>query len=206
MLKKLAVVALLSITPVLTFAANFVAGKDYKILANPTINPAGKNIEVREFFWYGCPHCFRLDPFVEVWLKTKATDVTFARTPAALNPVWEGNARGYYAVEMMGLAEKVHVPLFNTIHENQARIFDEASLTAFYQRYGVDAAKFKGLYNSFAVTGKVSQSKALAQKYQIEGVPAVVVNGKYLISGETAKVLEVTDYLISKERAAQAKK
>lgn len=206
MFKKLTAIVLLSIAPVLAFAANFVEGKDYKLLANPTLNPAGKNIEVREFFWYGCPHCYRLDPHIESWLKTKPADVAFVRTPASLNPVWEGNARGFYAVEMMGLLDKVHVPLFTTIHENQARIFDEASLAAFYQRYGVDSAKFKGLYNSFAVSGKVSQSKALAQKYQIEGVPAVVVNGKYLISGETAKVLQVTDFLVAKERAAQPKK
>lgn len=203
MFKKLTAIALLAIAPVLTFAADFVAGKDYKVLASPTVNPAGKQIEVREFFWYGCPHCYRLDPHVEVWKKTKPADVAFVRTPAALNPVWEGNARGYYAVEMMGMIEKVHVPLFNTIHERQARIFDEASLTAFYQNYGVDAAKFKGLFNSFAVSGKVSQAKALAQKYQLEGVPAVVVNGKYLISGETAKVMQVADFLIAKERAAK---
>lgn len=203
MFKKFAAVALLSLAPVLAFAASFVEGKDYKVLASPTINPAGQNIEVREFFWYGCPHCYRLDPHVEVWKKTKPADVAFVRTPAALNPVWEGNARGYYAVEMMGMIEKVHVPLFNTIHERQARIFDEASLAAFYQNYGVDSAKFKGLFNSFAVSGKVSQAKALAQKYQIEGVPAVVVNGKYLISGETAKVMQVADFLIAKERAAK---
>ncbi|HMY28343.1 MAG TPA: thiol:disulfide interchange protein DsbA/DsbL [Agitococcus sp.] len=202
MLKTLTAIAMLALMPVVSFAANFVEGKDYKILANPTLNPAGKQIEVREFFWYGCPHCFRLDPHIEAWLKTKPADVVFVRTPAALNPVWEGNARGYYAVEMMGLVEKTHIPLFNTIHERQARIFDEASLTAFYKNYGVDPAKFKGLYNSFAVNGKVSQGKALAQKYQIEGVPAVVVNGKYLISGETAKVLQVTDFLIAKERTA----
>ena len=142
MLKTLTAIAMLALMPVVSFAANFVEGKDYKILANPTLNPAGKQIEVREFFWYGCPHCFRLDPHIEAWLKTKPADVVFVRTPAALNPVWEGNARGYYAVEMMGLVEKTHIPLFNTIHERQARIFDEASLTAFYKNYGVDPAKF----------------------------------------------------------------
>ena len=202
MLKTLTAITMLALMPVVSFAANFVEGKDYRVLSNPTLNPVGKNVvEVREFFWYGCPHCFRLDPHIERWLKTKPADVSFVRTPAALNPVWEGNARGYYAVEMMGLVNKVHVPLFNTIHERQVRIFDEASLTAFYKNYGVDAAKFKGLYNSFAVNGKVAQAKALAQKYQLEGVPAVVVNGKYVISGETDKVLQVADFLIAKERA-----
>ena len=200
MLKKLAAIVLMTVCmPVLAATANFIEGKDYKVLASPSATTAGV-VEVREFFWYGCPHCFRLDPYVNQWLKTKPKDVNFVRTPASLNPVWEGSARGYYAVEMMGFIEQTHTPLFNTIHEKQARIFDEDSLASFYQRYGVDSAKFRGLFNSFAVTGKVAQAKALAQKYQIEGVPAVVVNGKYLISGETAKVLQVTDFLIAKER------
>jgi len=206
MFKKLATVALMTIMPALTLAADFVAGKDYKVLTTKgQVEKAGM-IEVREFFWYGCPHCFRLDPFVETWRKTKPADVNFVRTPAALNPVWEGSARGYYAVEMMGLVEKTHVPLFNAIHERQTPIFDEAKLTAFYQGYGVDAAKFKGLFNSFAITGKVSQAKTLAQKYQLEGVPAIVVNGKYVISGENQKVIDVTNFLIAKERGLVKKK
>jgi thiol:disulfide interchange protein DsbA len=178
MFKKLAAVTLMALLPALSFAADFVAGKDYKVLTTAgQVEKAGM-IEVREFFWYGCPHCFRLDPFIEVWRKTKPQDVNFVRTPAALNPVWEGSARGYYAMEMLGLVEQTHVPLFNAIHEKQVPIFDEDKLAIFYQRYGVEPAKFRGLFNSFAITGKVSQAKALAQKYQLEGVPAVVVNGK----------------------------
>ncbi|PTQ88884.1 thiol:disulfide interchange protein DsbA/DsbL [Agitococcus lubricus] len=200
MLKKIAVVLMTTVfMPVLALAANFVEGKDYKLVASPTPVTPGV-IEVREFFWYGCPHCFRLDPFLNTWLKTKPKDVNFVRTPAALNPVWEGSARGYYAIEMMGMVEKTHTPLFNTIHEKQARIFDEASLASFYQRYGVDPTKFRSLFNSFPVNAKVSQAKQLAQKYQIEGVPAVIVNGKYMVSGDGAKVIEVTNFLIDKER------
>ena len=206
MFKKIAAISLMMIMPALTFAADFVAGKDYKVLTTPgQVEKAGM-IEVREFFWYGCPHCFRLDPYIESWRKTKPQDVNFVRTPAALNPVWEGSARGYYAVEMLGLVEQTHAPLFNTIHEKQMPIFDEAKLAVFYQRYGVDSAKFRGLFNSFAITGKVSQAKALAQKYQLEGVPAVVVNGKYVVSGENQKVIDVTNFLIAKERSAVKKK
>ena len=206
MFKKIAAVTLMAMMPMLTFAADFVAGKDYKVLTTPGQVEKACLIEVREFFWYGCPHCFRLDPLIETWRKTKPQDVNFVRTPAALNPVWEGSARGYYAVEMLGLVEKTHVPLFDAIHERQAPICDEAKLAVFYQNYGVDAAKFHGLFNSFAITGKVSQAKALAQKYQLEGVPAVVVNGKYVVSGENQKVIDVTNFLIAKERGAVKKK
>ena len=202
MKKWMAVVMLWLAVPMLAFAATFVEGKDYRRLANPVPVDKPGMVEVREFFWYGCPHCFRLDPFVSSWLKTKPANVNFIHTPAALNPVWEGSARGFYTLELMGagLVEKTHGPLFRAIHETPARIFDENSLANFYSRYGVDPVKFRSLFNSFAVTGKVMQSKSLAQKYQLEGVPAVAVNGKYGVSGESAKVLEVVNDLIALER------
>lgn len=182
-------------------AAPFVAGKDYTILSTPgTVEKAGK-IEVREFFWYGCPHCYKLEPFVHNWLKTKPADVNFVRSPAAMNPVWEQNARGYYAVDLMGLTEKVHKPLFDAINAKGQRLFDQKSLANFYKGYGVDSAKFNGMFNSFAVSGKIAQSKQLAQKYKLDGVPAMVINGKYVVKGESQKVLDVTNYLINKERA-----
>jgi thiol:disulfide interchange protein DsbA len=161
-------------------------------------------IEVREFFWYGCPHCYRLDPFIETWLKTKPADVNFVRTPAALNPMWEANARGYYTAEIMGLAEKTHVPLFQAIHVGKQRLFEQDSLAAFYAGFGIPAATFVSTYNSFAVNGKVAQSKSLAQYYQLEGVPAIVVNGKYMVKGEDGKVITAINELIAKERAAMA--
>ncbi|MDO8331042.1 MAG: thiol:disulfide interchange protein DsbA/DsbL [Fluviicoccus sp.] len=202
MKKWMAVVMLWLAVPMLALAATFVEGKDYRRLATPGPVDKPGMVEVREFFWYGCPHCFRLEPFVSTWLKTKPSNVNFIRTPAALNPVWEGSARGFYTLELMGagLVDKTHGPLFSAIHETPARIFDENALANFYSRYGVDPAKFRSLFNSFAVTGKVMQSKSLAQKFQLEGVPAVVVNGKYVVSGESAKVLEVVNYLIGLER------
>jgi thiol:disulfide interchange protein DsbA len=189
-----------------SFAAEpYVAGKDYTVLSTPgTVEKPGM-IEVREFFWYGCPHCYRLEPFVANWEKTKAADINFVRSPAALNPVWEQNARGYYAVDMMGMTEKVHGPLFTAIHAKGGRYFDQSTLATFYKTQGVDEKRFNSLFNSFAVTGKVAQSKALAMKYRLEGVPAVVVNAKYVVKGEDGKVLDVVNYLIAKERASQPK-
>ena len=188
------------------FAAEpYVAGKDYTVLSSPgTVEKPGQ-IEVREFFWYGCPHCYRLEPYVAGWLAKKPADVNFVRSPAAMNPVWEQNARGYYAVDLMGLTAKVHKPLFDAIHQGNQRLFDQNSLANFYKGYGVDTAKFNGMFNSFAVSGKIAQSKQLAQKYQLDGVPALVINGKYVVKGEDQKVLDVTNYLIGKERLAAKK-
>jgi thiol:disulfide interchange protein DsbA len=186
-------------------AEPYVANKDYTVLSTAgTVEKAGM-IEVREFFWYGCPHCFKLEPYVAGWLKTKPADINFIRTPAALNPVWEQNARGYYAVDMMGLTAKAHAPLFEAIHVKGLRPFDQVALATFYKTQGVDTARFNGLYNSFAVTGKVAQSKALAMKYRLEGVPALVVNAKYVVKGEDGHALDVVNYLIAKERATLPK-
>ena len=180
--------------------ANFTAGKDYTVLSNPVkIEKAGK-IEVREFFWYGCGHCYSLEHPMQEWLKKLPKDVNFVRTPAAMNPVWEVNARGYYVSEALGKRRNVHIPLFDAIHKEGKQLFDQQSLAKFYVRYGIPEAKFNSLFNSFAITGKVAQAKKLAQEYQLTGVPAVTVNGKYVVQGDNQKVVQVVNYLIDLER------
>lgn len=192
--------ALLSIVSLGAFAA-----QDYTVLNRQGQVDKPGMIEVREFFWYGCPHCYTLEPYLNKWLQTKPADVNFVRTPAALNPVWETNARGYYTMETLGLLEKTHTPLFQAIHVGKQRLFDQNSLTRFYSGFGVKPEAFASTYNSFAVTGKVAKSKNLAQFYGLEGVPAVIVNGKYLVQGETEKVIDTINMLIAKERATLKK-
>lgn len=194
-------VSLVAMSGLVSAAEPFVAGKDYSVLARPGKVDKPGMIEVREFFWYGCPHCYTLEPYVASWLAKKPANVNFVRTPAAMNPVWEQNARGYYAVELMGLTNKVHKPLFDAINQKNQRLFDQKSLANFYQGYGVDSNKFNAMFNSFAVSGKIAQSKQLAQAYQLDGVPALVVNGKYVVKGENQKTIQVVNYLINKERA-----
>lgn len=181
-------------------AADYVAGKDYRVLDNPE-SISGDAIIVREFFWYGCPHCFKLNPHMEKWAKTKDKDVAFFKTPAALNPVWETNARGFYAAQLLGYEDKTHDALFNAIHKDGKKLFDQASLAKWYGTQGVDQKKFNSLYNSFAVGTKIGRSQAGAKRYQLTGVPAVVVQGKYVVTGEDAKVAQVVDYLVDKARA-----
>ncbi|OTG90641.1 thiol:disulfide interchange protein DsbA/DsbL [Acinetobacter sp. ANC 3832] len=183
-------------------AADFVAGKDYTVVQNPGKVEVPGKIEVREFFWYGCPHCFKLEPYMQTWLKKIPSDVRFVRTPAAMNKMWEQNARGYYISEALGVRKKTHIPLFHAVQSGQ-QIFDQASQAKFFTKYGVPEAKFNSLYNSFAITAKVAESNKLAQQYQLTGVPAVVVNGKYVVQGEDGKVTQVVDYLINKERTGK---
>lgn len=180
-------------------AADYVAGKDYIVLDNPE-KISGDNIIVREFFWYGCPHCYTLDPHLQKWAKTKADDVVFLHSPAALNPVWEASARGFYTAQLLGYESQMHEKLFDAIHKDNKRLFDQNSLSKWYASQGVDQKKFNSLYNSFAVSTKVARSKAGAKRYQLTGVPAVVVHGKYVVQGEDTKVPKVVDYLVKKVR------
>ncbi|TCB65079.1 thiol:disulfide interchange protein DsbA/DsbL [Acinetobacter sp. ANC 4178] len=184
-------------------AADFVAGKDYTVVANPGKVEVPGKIEVREFFWYGCPHCFKLEPHMQAWLKNIPKGVRFVRTPAAMNPVWEQGARGYYVSEALGVRQKTHLPLFHAIHVNGQQIFDQQSQAKFFSKYGVPEAKFNSMFNSFMITSKVAQANQLAKQYQLTGVPAVVVNGKYVVQGEDAKVTQVVSYLVEKERKAK---
>lgn len=180
--------------------ANFVEGKDYKVLPNPE-KIAGDVIVVREFFWYGCPHCYTLEPHMQKWAKTRAKDVAFFRTPAAMNPAWEVAARGFYSAQLMGYEDKTHQALFDTIHKDNKRVDkSQQTLADWYATHGVDKAKFNSLYNSFAVTTKIERAKQGAVRYQLTGVPAVVVHGKYVVNGEDAKVTQVVDYLVNKVR------
>ena len=186
-------------------AADFVAGKDYTVLANPE-KIEGNNIIVREFFWYGCPHCYKLEPYMHQWAQTKPADVVFLQTPAALNPVWEQNARGFYAAQLMGYQGKTHQAMFDAIQKDRQKLFDQASIGQWYASKGVDINKFNSMYNSFAVNTRIARSKDAAQRFQLSGVPAVVVDGKYVVEGEDGKVPQVVNYLINKARAERGGK
>ncbi|MFH7349767.1 thiol:disulfide interchange protein DsbA/DsbL [Acinetobacter variabilis] len=184
-------------------AANFVAGQDYQVLANPVkVEKPGK-IEVREFFWYGCGHCYSLEPHMQSWLKKLPKDVRFVRTPAAMNPLWEQAARAYYVSEALGVRQKAHLQLFHDIHAKKQPILEQAQLAKFYTRYGISEAKFNTTYKSFPISSKIAQAKNLAANYQLSGVPAVTVNGKYVVQGDDAKVVQVVNYLVEKERKAK---
>lgn len=202
-MKKWLALCLLSIWPTLALALTPVEGKDYTRIANPTAPAKPGLVEVREFFWYGCPHCYKLEPHVAAWLKTKPAGVNFIRTPAALNSVWEANARGFYVAEALGMVERTHGALFHAIQVRKERLFDQASLAAFYGKHGINAGNFNGLYQSFAVSGKIAQSRNLAMRYQLTGVPAIIVNGKYLVPGENARSIEVVKALVAREQGVR---
>ena len=182
-----------------------VEGTHYTKLAQPVAVsvPAGK-IEVVEFFSYGCPHCFALEPTLEAWAKRLPNDVVFKRVPVGFNALYENYQKIYYALEAMGQLEHMHRKVFDAIHQQRLRLDKEADLAAFMTANGVDGAKFVELFKSFTVQSKVKQAQQLSQAYKIDGVPAMGVQGRYITSGSQAgsneRALAVTDALVQSVR------
>jgi len=206
-------------TLMLSFAALSVqaqpaSGVDYQQLAAQQATDTPGKVEIIEFFWYGCPHCYAFEPVLDPWIKKLPKDTQFRRVPAIFNDGWAQAARAYYALEAIGEGQRLHKPLFDAVHSG-SRIdpASEAALTEWAGKQGVDTKKFSAAYRSFTVEGKVKRAAQLTQAYKIDGVPSMAVNGKYTVSAAAAttreQLLAVTDYLIDqsrKELKAPAKK
>lgn len=169
--------------------------------AIPTDSDA--KVEVVEFFWYGCPHCYALDPVIEDWKKKLPEGVAFRHVPAAVNPSWSPHSYFFYAAEVLGVADKLHGPLFDALHKEKRRLYDKEALIGFAVEHGIDEAEMRKAWRSFAVNTKVQRANKLAKRYRINGVPNIGVNGKYLTSSQLAggnqKMMRVLDHLIQAE-------
>jgi thiol:disulfide interchange protein DsbA len=187
------------------FAAEYDEGIEYKRIKPAVPTSTGDNIEVVEVFWYGCPHCNRFEPKLVKWVKDLPKNVTFIRVPAVFinRPVWEVHARAYYTAEVLGVLDKTHQALFDALHKEKRRLFTPEALAEFYAQYGVDKKVFLDTYNSFTVDMKVNRARTLCEEYKVDGVPTLVINGKYLTHGSIAGgdkgMLNVADYLLAKE-------
>jgi thiol:disulfide interchange protein DsbA len=185
------------------------AADEYLIISpsQPIQNP-GK-IEVVEVFWYGCPHCYDIEPYLDKWLETKADDVDFIRMPGIFRKSWIPHAKAFYAAEKMGVLDKFHQPLFHELHKKRKKVFEKDSIIEFAGNLGIDEDEFEKAYESDEVEAKVKQAFLMGQRYKVPGTPAMIVNGKYLVSGSTAgnfgNAFKVINQLVDKERALTAK-
>lgn len=186
-------------------------GRDYVALKTPQPVDTGSKIEVREFFWYGCPHCYSLEPTLQNWVKRKPANVEFVRTPGAA-PHWLVHAQAYYAFAALGATERTHSAFFRAMHEQNRRLDNEQALAQFAQEQGIDAAKFREAFNSFGVRTNVEKAKRLNQAFQVASVPMVAVDGKYLtgpsMTGSDEGFVKVLDQLVAqaaRERGSQPK-
>lgn len=200
----LAAVCLLPLAAVA--ADSFSEGKEFKKVAEAVAPVDPKRVTVEEFFWYGCPHCFHLDPFVGTWLTKKAAFIDFSRIPNTLGrPEGETHARAFYIADVLGVSEKVHKPLFAAIHEQHQGMNNAEQLRGLFASVaGVQAADFDKASSSFVVDSKLRRADQLAKRYRIDSVPTIVVGGKYYtnatLAGGNDKVFAVVDFLADKVR------
>lgn len=180
------------------------AQQGYEMVSPPQPTETGDKIEVIEFFWYGCPHCFAFEPHIDDWVANKKPDnVEFRLVAPPLNASWTNHSRAYYAAELLGVVDKFHTPLFEAIHKKKQRLFSEDQLVGFAGSVGIDETEFRDAMRSFAVDTKVRRANQMARDYRIDGVPTVAINGKYKTSGSLAgnypNLIQILDQLIAAE-------
>jgi thiol:disulfide interchange protein DsbA len=183
-----------------------VEGQQYVRLSTPApvSLAADKKVEVVEFFWYECPHCYAFEPMLEPWTKRLPADVQFRRVPVGFTARHQAAQKMFYALEEMGKLEGLHKRIFTAIHVQNQRLIAESDMVAFVSANGVDGAKFSEMFRSFQVATKANKAKQLSDAYKIDGVPALGIHGRYFTSGSLAgsheKALAVTDFLIERAR------
>lgn len=184
-----------------------VEGQHYVRLSTPapvTLPSPDKKIDVVEFFWYGCPHCFTLEPMLESWSKRLPPDVALRQVPVGFALPHQTQQKLFYALEEIGQLPNLHKRVFNAIHRQNVRLNTEADIVAFVSANGVDGATFTTAFKSFSVATKCNRAKLLADAYKIDGVPALGINGRFYTSGALAgsheRTFAVADFLIQRAR------
>lgn len=188
-------------------AAEYYEGMHYQRLPTPAPPNLGQGqVEVVEWFYYGCPHCFSFEPYLNEWLQKKPESAVFVRLPSTINPGWTLMAKAFYAMELLGATDEVHEQLFQAIHEQRRRFRNVDSLARFLAQQGVDEARFREALNSPAVATRIRRAAELSRRHGVSGVPAVVVNGKYLVTATLAggydDMIGVIDQLVREESEA----
>jgi thiol:disulfide interchange protein DsbA len=172
------------------------------------VTTAPGEVEVLELFWYGCPHCFRFEPYLAKWLPNAPSAMLFRQQPAVLSPRWAPAAQAFYTAEALGVLPQIHHALFDGIHVsgNRALASDREAIAKLFAQQGVSADDFNQAWDSFAVRGKLRRAEQFTQRSGIQGVPTILVQGKYMTDGSSAgsyeNLIKVIEHLVAKETGA----
>lgn len=201
---KTGLVALLAVLTMAVALPTLAADEDgYREVRTDVIPPEGK-ILVQEFFWYGCPHCYHLEASIEPWIDKLPKDVVFTRRALALAPHWLPLTRAFYAADQLDAVASTHEEVFLAIHEDRKPLTDMNSIADFYAGLGVDRQAFVDAYQGFSVQNEIRKTGQIAEEAGVHGVPALLVNGRYLVTGRlaggNAEMLDVVDTLLAKIR------
>jgi thiol:disulfide interchange protein DsbA len=192
--------AILALAPLAAAAQQ--RGQTYYELNPPQQVESGSKIEVIEFFWYGCIHCYNLEPKIETWLKKLPPDVEFRRVPAVLSDRWAHDAAIFYAFDALGLLDKLHRPFFDAIHRDRLRSDNWQAVSAWLQKQGVDPKKFEATVKSFGVQSKTKRAIRLTSDFKIDGTPAMAVQGRYTVPS-AEDMLDTVNQLVSAVRKSK---
>ncbi len=179
-----------------TKGLEIVEGKDYTKIANPQPVAVAGKAEVAEFFWYGCGHCYAVEPAVEAWKKTIPANVNFVRYHAQWNAAMQSHQRMAMTVQALGKSDALDMKIFQAIQEQGKSLTSEENISAFMVQNGVDKAAWDKAYKGFEVNAAIMTADNLFKTYQLDGVPDFIVNGKYLVKGDTARALRVVNKLL----------
>jgi len=155
---------------------------EYRVLASPQPPETGANIEVIDFFWYGCPYCNELQPALFDWIRKKPADVTVRHVPAILRDNWAPHARIYYALELLGEVERLHLAVYHSYHVEQLYMSKPDVMEQWAVKNGIDLRRWKDAYYSPEVDAKIARAFQATKRYDIQGTPSLVVDGRYLTS------------------------
>lgn len=209
MKKILFLLLTLTLSPSILMAKEYTDGKEYITYKKPFPVSTGDKIEIREIFWYGCPHCFNLEAPLNKWRQQGIPEnAEFIRMPGIFRKTWLVHARTYYAFESLDQTEKLHRALMDVMHVKRRRLTTEDQIADFIATQGVDRKKFKDAYHSFSVDALSRQAQIMTGRYEIKGVPSIVVDGRYLVTIKTAggkeELFKVVNYLV--QQAVEARK
>ena len=182
----------------------FRAGVHYELLDNPTKVRDPSKIEVTEVFWFGCNHCYALEPYIARWKRDIPLDVTFIKSPATWNDMLKTHARIYYTAKALGIEQQFVPAAFNTIQNEGKMLTGNTELEYYFRGFDVEKDRYKAVSTSFGVRNAVDQADKKMKDWKVTGVPSLVVNGKYKVAASrsvrTDELFDVVDFLIEKER------
>ncbi len=208
-LLKKAVAGLLLALAVTGVQAQAQLGRDYILLDPPRAVTSGDKIEVIEFFYYGCPVCYELEPQLSRWAFNAPGSVALRRVPALSSDNWDNFAKLFYTLEAMGQLARLHWPVYDNFHFNGVKLNDEAVMAGWVSHNGLDKQQFIDTYHSPEIQAKLATARDMTRSYDIRGVPSIVVDGKFLTSarmtGSTHALMRVVDQLVELARKERGK-
>jgi len=179
------------------------AADGYELIDPPLNTKTTGKVEVLEYFWFGCPHCYAFEPAINEWAENKPDHVEFIREAPPLNPSWIVHSQAFYAAEIMGVTDSFFEPMFNAIHKHKKQLRKSKAIASFAGELGIDSEQFLDTMKSFGVDTRIKESQRMARASGITGVPSVVINGKYKtgnsIAGSHQGIIDVINKMVERE-------